>query len=258
MNPISEVKPGATTLLTGAGPDRNQVILAYQRYGRGKSAAFPVTDSWIWQFHADIPLEDQTHETLWRQLLRWLVDGVPDYVGARLDAEEVEVGQAVKVMAEVNDSGFVEVNDARVEAVATGPDGDSYPIPLEWTVEEDGEYAGTFNPPAEGEYRIRVTATRGPELPLGEDEVFLHVGPSQEEYFDAGLRKSLLERLARETGGAYYEPETAGLLPEDIRYTGGGVTLTEEMDLWDMPVLFFLLVGFAVGEWVYRRRRELV
>ncbi len=258
MNPISEVKAGATTLLTGAGPEGNQVILAYQRYGRGKSAAFPVTDSWIWQFHADIPLEDQTHETLWRQLLRWLVDGVPDYVGARLDAEEVEVGQAVKVMAEVNDSGFVEVNDARVEAVATGPDGDSYPIPLEWTVEQDGEYAGTFNPPTEGEYRIQVTATRGPELPLGEDEVFLHVGPSQEEYFDAGLRRSLLERLARETGGAYYEPETAGLLPEDIRYTGGGVTLTEEMDLWDMPVLFFLLVGFAGGEWVYRRRRGLV
>jgi len=258
MNPISEVKPGATTLLTGEGREGNQVILAYQRYGRGKSAAFPVTDSWIWQFHADIPLEDQTHETFWRQLLRWLVDGVPDYVSARLDAEEVEVGQAVRVVAEVNDSGFVEVNDARVGAVATGPDGATYPIPMEWTVEQDGEYTGAFNPPAEGEYRIRVTATRSQDLPLGEDEVFLHVGPTQEEYFDAGLRKGLLERLARETGGAYYELETAGRLPEDIRYTGGGVTLTEEMDLWDMPVLFFLLVGFAGGEWLYRRKRGLV
>lgn len=258
MNPITEVKPGATTLLTGAGAQGAQVVLAYQRYGRGKSVAFPVTDSWIWQLHADIPLEDQTHETFWRQLLRWLVDGVPDYVGARLESEEVEVGEAVKVMAEVNDSGFVEVNDARVEAVATAADGSAYPVSMEWTVEQDGEYSGIFNPPVEGQYRIRVTATRGPDRPLGEDEVFLHAGPSQEEYFDAGLRRSLLERLARETGGAYYEPETAVRLAEDIRYTGGGVTLTEEMDLWDMPVLFFLLVGFAGGEWVYRRRRGLV
>jgi uncharacterized membrane protein len=258
MNPISEVKPGATTLLIGTGTGDEQVVLAYQRYGRGKSVAFPVTDSWIWQFHADIPLEDQTHETLWRQLLRWLVDGVPDYVAARLESEEAEVGEAVKVFAEVNDSGFVEVNDARVEAVATGPDGSAIPVLLEWTVEQDGEYAGAFNPPMEGEYRIRVTATRGTDRSLGEDEVFLHVGQSQEEYFDAGLRRGFLERLAAETGGAYYEPETADRLSEDIRYTGGGVTLTEELDLWDMPVLFFLLVGFVGGEWVYRRRRGLV
>ena len=44
---------------------------------RGKSLAFTVHDSWLWQMHADIPLEDMTHENLWRQLLRWLVSGVP-------------------------------------------------------------------------------------------------------------------------------------------------------------------------------------
>ena len=54
------------------------MVLAYQRYGAGKAIAFPVQDSWQWQMHADIPLEDQTHETFWRRLLRWLVDGVPE------------------------------------------------------------------------------------------------------------------------------------------------------------------------------------
>jgi uncharacterized membrane protein len=258
MNPIFQVKPGATALLTGEAPGGEQIILAYQRYGRGKSVALPVTDTWIWQMHADIPLEDQTHETFWKQLLRWLVDGVPDHVDATVAAEEVEVGETVRVLADVRDSAFVEVNDADVEGLATGPDGTVYLVPMSWTVERDGEYAGTFSPPTDGEYSIRVEASRGEDHSVGEDEVFLTVGPSQEEYFDAGLRRGVLERLAGETGGSYYEPGTVDRLPEDIQYTGGGVTLTEEMDLWDMPVLFFLLVGCVGGEWVFRRRRGLI
>jgi len=258
MNHIQEVKPGATTLLSGEGPQGDRVVLAYQRYGRGKSVAFPVVDSWLWQFHADIPLEDQTHETFWRQLLRWLVDGVPDYLVAGTEQETVEAGEAVRIVTEVNDSAFMEVNDAFVEATLTAPDGTVQVISLDWTVERDGEYAGTFNPAMEGEYDINLVATRGGDLILGTDQAHVRVGASTEEYFDANLRRSVLERLAEETGGRYYEPATVDRLPEDIRFTGGGVTLTEERDLWDMPILFFLLVGFVGSEWVFRRRRGLV
>jgi len=258
MNPISEVKPGATVLLSGPAGGQDQVVLAYQRYGRGKAAALPVTDSWIWQLHGDISVEDQTYETFWRQLLRWLVDGVPDHVEASVEKEDVEVGEDVRLVAEVRDSAYLEVNDAQIEAIATDADGTMTLVPMEWTVERDGEYTGTFRPFLEGEVRIRMTATRGEGLPLGEDEVFLHVGPSQDEYFDAGLRVGVMRRLAEETGGVYYEPETVDRLPEDLQYTGGGVTLTEELDLWDMPFLLFLLVGFVGGEWVLRRRKGLV
>jgi hypothetical protein len=258
MNHITTVKPGATTLLSGTGPAGEQVVLAYQRYGRGKVVAFPILDSWMWQLHASISLEDQTHEIFWGQLLRWLVDGVPDYVSGRLDADEAEPGEAVRVLAEINDSSFVEVNNAQVQAIVTAPDGSVQVLPMDWTVERDGEYAGSFSPRMEGPYEIRVEANRGEEGLLGVDDLYLWVGPSTEEYFDAGLRKSFLERLAQETGGAYYNASTAGRLPEDLQFTGAGVTLTEERDLWDMPVLFFLLLGFVGGEWWYRRRRGLV
>ena len=115
-----------------------------------------------------------------------------------------------------------------------------------------------FTAPGEGDYVIRASASRGEGHLLGGGEVHLHVGPSQGEYFDAGLRRGSLQRLAEETGGVYYEPETVASLPEDIRYTGGGVTLTEEKDLWDMPALFLLLVALVGAEWLLRRRRGLV
>jgi len=31
----------------------------------------------------------------------------------------------------------------------------------------------------------------------------------------------------------------------------------ESRDLWDMPVVFLLLVGLLGGEWAYRKRRGL-
>ncbi len=258
VNHIRQVKPGATTLLSGEGEKGRQVVLAYQRYGRGKTAALPVVDTWMWQFHADVPVDDPTHETFWRQLLRWLVDGVPDYVTARLDPEEVEAGESAGILTEVSDSAFLEVNDAVVQATVTAPDGTAQIVPLDWTVEEDGQYAGSFRPSMEGEYEILTTATTRDGVPMGSDRAFLRVGPSSEEYFDAGLRRSVLERLAEETGGQYYDPTTVKTLPEDIRFTGAGVTLSEERDLWDMPILFVLLVVFLGGEWVYRRRRGLI
>jgi uncharacterized membrane protein len=258
MNHITEVKPGATTLLTGEGAIGNRVVLAYQRYGRGKSVAFPVADSWTWQFHSDITVDDPTYETFWRQLLRWLVDGVPDHVELRSEEESVEVGEEATILAEVNDSSYTEVNDALVEATVTAPDGTVQVIPMDWTVDQDGEFAASFRPTVEGDYEVSVQANTGRNVALGGDVGHLRVGPSVEEYFDAGLHRPVLERLAAETGGRFYDPSTVSSLPEDISITGGGVTLTEERDLWDMPVLFLLLVGFLGGEWIFRRRRGLI
>ena len=64
LNPVSELKPGATALLTGINErGREQVVLAFQRYGRGKSLVMPVQDTWMWRMHAKMDLKDQTFHT---------------------------------------------------------------------------------------------------------------------------------------------------------------------------------------------------
>jgi hypothetical protein len=42
-----------------------------------------------------------------------------------------------------------------------------------------------------------------------------------------------------------------------VKYTGRGVTTVEERDLWDMPIVLFLLLTVMLGEWSYRRMRHL-
>jgi uncharacterized membrane protein len=131
INAATAVKPGATVLLTGAdGGGRTHVVLSSQRYGRGKSIAFTPQDSWLWQMHASMTVEDQTHENYWRQMLRWLVDGVPQPVEVLTHADRVEPGEPVMVEATVVDKSFIELNDARVAARVMRPGGSTLEVPL--------------------------------------------------------------------------------------------------------------------------------
>ncbi len=254
VNPIHRVKPGAAVLLTGRdGTSDGQIVLAHQRYGAGKAIAFPVQDSWMWQMHADIPLEDQTHETFWRRLLRWLVDGVPERLTVSVDHERVEGGDTVAVTAALRDDRFIGVNDAAVSARVTGPDGRTTEMPLTFAVDRDGEYRGTFKTAQDGLYDIAVETARGREAPQ-RARAFVRAAPDDREYFDAAMRPTFLTRIAEDTGGRFYTPSTASTLPEDITYLGRGVTVVQEKDLWDMPFVLLLLVTLAGGEWVLRRR----
>ena len=252
INPLRSVKPGASVLLSGLDErKRDQVVLASQRYGRGKAIAFPVQDSWLWQMHADIAVEDMTHENYWRQLMRWLVDGVPDHVEAHTSAERVEAGETVTVTADVVDPTFVEINDARVVAHVEGPRG-TIDVPMQWTGEKSGQYRGVFTAADEGLYAVRTEATRGTAA-LGTGVTQLRAAPGDGEYFDAGMNAARLKRIADETGGRFYDAADAAALAEDVRYSGRGVTTTEERDLWHMPIVLGLVVLLMCGEWGYRR-----
>jgi len=253
VNPLKTLKPGATLLLSGTDENRRtQPVLAFQRYGRGKALAFAVQDSWLYQMHASMPLEDMTHENLWRQLLRWVVDGVPEPVDVHTSTERVEAGEPVTLTAEVVDKSFVELNDARVVAKVKDPAGNTVEVPMQWTGERNGEYRATFTAATDGMYAADVEATREGK-PLGAGAIHMRAAPGDAEYFDPTMHAARLKRIADETGGKFYTADTVSNLPEDLKYTGRGVTTVEERDLWHMPIVLLAIGGLMAGEWAYRR-----
>jgi hypothetical protein len=127
---------------------------------------------------------------------------------------------------------------------------------MEWTVDKDGEYRASFVPEEKGLYAVRVDAERQGSV-LGSASSFVEVADLTDEYFNAERRTTLLQRIASDTDGRYYTPETVRELPEDMSYTEGGTTVRELKDLWDMPIIFLLLVALAATEWSYRRIRGL-
>ncbi len=270
VNRIREVKPGAVTLISGSMPDGGragepgeklrgyqQPVLVYQRYGRGLAVALPIQDSFLWQMAAEVPVGDPTFATFWRQLLRWLTSDVPGRVNASLPTDQVNLRNAVAIRATVADSGYVARNDARVVAHIASDSGVARDIPLDWAVDRDGEYRGTFTPDHPGVYTVRVEATTPNGGTVG-DTTYVRVADLNSEFYDAEMRAPLLQRIARETGGKFYTPATASTLADDVAMSKHGVTVVNQMDLWDMPAVFLLLVALVSAEWAYRKARGLV
>lgn len=268
VNRIRKWKPGAVVLITGSVPDGgragepgeslsryDQPILLYQRFGRGLAVALTVQDDWQWQMGAEVSVEDESFETFWRQLLRWLTSDVPDRVEARAAPDQVNPRSGVQLRAVVVDSAFERLNDAQVSAIVVAPSGARQDVALDWAVERDGEYRGTFAPAEEGVHLVRVTANA--KSGVVTDTTFVRSAPLDAEYTLAEMRRPFLQRVADETGGRFYTTSTVGTLPEDIALTKRGVTVVNEMDLWDMPVIFLVLVALVSAEWWYRKQRGL-
>jgi hypothetical protein len=89
------------------------------------------------------------------------------------------------------------------------------------------------------------------------DSVIVRVGDLNTEYIDSEMRETMLRRIAEETGGKYYTPDKLSTLVEDIALSKRGVTVVNQMDLWDMPFNFLLLLGLVTAEWGYRKLRGL-
>jgi uncharacterized membrane protein len=254
VNAPLSAKPGATVLLNGTDESgRSRIVLASQPYGRGKAIALTIQDTWPWQMDASISVEDQTHENFWRQMLRWLVDGVPSVVDVRMSTDRVDPGEPVTIDATVVDPQFVELNDATVIAQVARPDGTSETVPLQWTGERDGHYRGTFVSTKTGAYEVAVDASRGGGQVVGSSTAYVRAVPSEAEYFDPTMHAQPLTRIAEETGGRFYAAGTAQGLAEDVRVAGRGVTAVEERELWNMPIVLITLISLVCAEWGYRR-----
>ena len=258
VNRIDGVRAGATVLLNGSvdGGKADIPVLAWQRYGRGMSAVLAVQDSWLWRMHASIAVEDNTHQTFWRQLVRWLVDEVPDPVEIAASPARVAPGEVVSLRAHVADALFTDINDAIVTATAISPTGTTSTVPLEWSLREDGSYTGSFVATDSGRYAIHVTAKRTRDS-LPDARTTLLVDDFGADVSQAELRSSLLQRIAKETGGRYYPLADAKKIAEDAMYTESGVTVREAKDLWDMPAVFLIMAALLGAEWGYRRWRGL-
>jgi uncharacterized membrane protein len=257
FNPVGALKPGATLLAQGSAPDsggQNPVILAFQRFGRGKSVALTTASTWRWKMGLDHT--DNFHELFWKQMLRWLVSDVPDPVGIAAEKHSYSLDDTVLIQAEANDSSFLPVNNAQINARVKAPSGEISSVPMVWDPEKDGVYSGTFKPHEEGIYEVSAEGLQGNKS-LGNGTANFRIAESAEEFHNAALNSALLKRLADETGGRYYSPDNSRTLAEDISYIDKGSSRIEEKDLWDMPLLFLLLAGLVSTEWTLRKRKGL-
>jgi hypothetical protein len=89
---------------------------------------------------------------------------------------------------------------------------------------------------------------------LGRDVVTFQREDGVAENFHTEQNQVLLKQLASQTGGRYWEPSALKDLPRDISYSEAGISVRSTKELWSMPIVFLLLLGLPIIEWLLRRK----
>src|SRR5579864_682563 len=203
-------KPGAAVLANMITPEgRKLPLLTTENFGHGRTAIMATGGSWRWQMSS--PLGDTAHDLFWQQLLRWLVSDTPGHVAASVPAQMLFDNGAVTLNAEARDPQFNPAPDARVEAHILGPSGVSAMVEMTPVPENPGLFQAAWSAPRTGAYLTEVTAQRtdpatGKFKELGRDVLTFQRMDGAAENFHTEQNRDLLERLATQTGGQYWQP----------------------------------------------------
>lgn len=250
-------KPGASVLIEHPVLNyRGQPlpVMTLQRYGAGRSMMLATASSWRWQML--LPHEDQSHEHLWRQWLRWLSTGSPQRVAINLDRNSYHVGDTVDVAVQLLNEEFEPDNDGLLWLQVTDPDGNVDELPMTWQIDKEGTYIGSFEVSKEGVFDLNVNVPSDVDDNLGAKTPLI-VTPSRREFLQASMDSGLLRRIAEATAGKFYTERTVNQLVDDITFSPNAYSRQEVHSFWDQPLFLILLLTLLCIEWFARRYKGL-
>ncbi|MGO9256902.1 MAG: glutamine amidotransferase [Bryobacteraceae bacterium] len=253
---VGDKKPGATVLLLSTPTGKRKIpLLVIENYGRGRTVLFATEGSWRWKMWMDHT--DKTHALFWQQIYRYLVTDSPGQVVATTPKSVLADDTHVPIRVEVKDKQYKPATNAKVQARFLSPDGTSATMQLSPVPLEEGVYAGDWTAEKPGSYVADILAGNEQEE-IGHDVLQFRREDGVAENFHTSQNRELLEKLSQQTGGRYYKPDEASKLANEISYSEAGITSRETRDLWDMPIIFLLVLGTRASEWLLRRRWGVV
>ena len=250
-------KPGATELVDMHAGHHTLPLLITQNYGNGRTAILATGGTWRWQMSE--ALGDPSHDLFWQQLVRWLIADSPGTVAASTTSRLLMDEGSVQLTAQVRDRTFQPAPDAHVTAHIIGPAGVDAIVAMtpsqimpgqfqaEWTAEKPGSYLA----------EVRAEASSG-QQEIGSDVLTFQREDGVAENFHTEQNRHLLEQLASETGGRYWNLTELNNLPRDISYSDAGISIRSTKELWDMPIVFLVILGLPLVEWLLRRKWGIV
>ena len=245
----------ASVLVEGHGAEGGTVpIVAGVRVGAGNVMAILADGIWRWKMAGDAGVD--VYDRFVTNAARWLTArGELERVVVTPDKDVYQAGEDIGFSAQVYGSDYRLATDALVRvSVASGEA--AAPVAT-IDLEAAGDYyRGSVPHLPPGPYVLRATAS------LGGEDVGTAAGEFIVERFsledsETRRRSALLRRIADETGGGYYTPETLDGFPEDVPMAWTERTTKREFELWNSPWLLLGFVGLMAGEWALRRKQGL-
>jgi len=191
--------------------------------------------------------------------LRWLAVRDEDKQVRIVPSKQLyNLGEPVRILAQVYDESFNPLSDAEVPVTVQG-EGKSYNLVL--AAIGGGRYEATMRNLPAGDYSFAGrAAANGREI--GRDEGRFSIGEIGLEFLQPSMNAELLRALAARTGGRFYTARASSALIDDILANQGfaprSLESHSELPLWSTPwVLAAALAAFAI-EWVLRKRSGML
>ncbi len=254
---LASTKLGSTAL--------DDPLIVSRRLGRSRSLAVLGYGIYRWQLLGDGPRAARGEATpgvledFIGNALRWLaVRDEEKQVRIVTSKQLYNLGEPVRVLAQVYDESFNPLADAEVAVTVQGTER-SYSLTL--APGGNGRYEAALSNLPAGDYSFGGRAVaNGREI--GRDEGRFSVGEIGLEFLQPSMNAELLRSLAGRTGGRFYTARTSTTLVEDILAHKGfsprTIEATSDVPLWNYPwVLVAALAMFAI-EWTIRKRSGML
>lgn len=289
---ISGPKPQAKVLLIRpdvTGPDGNpQIILAVQTYGKGRSAVLTVDSTYRWYLSMRAMGPQSPYTIFWSQLVRWLAGSnhqgvrIGKGVEAMVDKPVFQPDEPIRVRAMIrNDKGEV-VRFAKVLIHVHQKDdfqSRSIVVPLAAVSNRDGLYQTTITQLGKGDWSGEVIATKD-GMELGKAQLHFSVNWPDDEMVRLAADGPLMRQIAVATGGYAYRLSQWTQLMEILSQKQREQTWIQQRSVplysvvrvslavmgifpswpqsWDLPIQTAVVLILLLGEWVLRRKWQLL
>jgi hypothetical protein len=253
-------KPGASVLmgLSSLRIDGEPYpFMAWHRYGNGK--AMFLASGKIWRIRYNVGRKH--HERFWAQTIQFMalsrLHAGNKRVTIETDRSEYGTSESIKVFANVLNP-FLDPVRARSYTVHVSPAGQpeqQEPVRLTPVPGVPGFYEGSTLARDPGSYRM-LAAEADRKSANSPDFVVRDVSL---ELREPGMRMDVARRLAERSEGI------AASTFKELQHLVGSIRAQSplrkehiDLELWDTPLVFVLIILFAGSEWIIRRVQRLV
>ncbi|MBI1807231.1 MAG: hypothetical protein HYR76_09300 [Ignavibacteria bacterium] len=235
-------------------------LIATRNINRRKSFAITGHGVWRWRLLAqNNPSTEKIFPLLMTNAVRWLTTKEEDKnVRVVSTKESFTTAEPIEFTGQVYDDQLHPVDNAEMR-VELSRGNEKFQIAL--NAVGNGRYEGSLEGVGEGDYTFTVKATADGKV-YGEDRGKFSVGQMNVEFLETKMNKQLLEQMAFQTGGKYYDIANTRELKNGLvsgrKLEPKELVQSSEIELWNWKYLAAIVILLFALEWFLRKRSGML